>query len=152
MTTRTRTLKELTDAGIPRSTIASGAGVAAWRPSALLSHRTAAWLYGWLPEPVDIEATIPRGLRVTPPDWLRLYRRELSRRGLHLEANHPIGPYVGDFVDEVARIVVEVDGREFHSEPEVFRHDRRRRNWLGAGGMDGWRSASPPTTCRRVPM
>ncbi|MEN0135528.1 MAG: DUF559 domain-containing protein [Rhodococcus sp. (in: high G+C Gram-positive bacteria)] len=248
MTTRVRTLKELTDAGIPRSTIASRcrrgsyhrllpsvyslaepdthdrcAAVSAWRPSALLSHRTAAWLYGWLPEPLVIEATIPRGLRVTPPDWLRLYRRdlapqstslvsllpavspaqalfdcvavmgereagslvdaelgrsvdpdefhdlcsahrgrhgstaaqrllrhaalraasepervlgrELSRRGLRLEANHPIGPYVGDFVDEHARIVVEVDGREFHSEPEVFRNDRRRQNWLV---REGW--------------
>ncbi|QSE95819.1 hypothetical protein JWS13_09640 [Rhodococcus pseudokoreensis] len=45
------------------------AAVPAWRPAAVLSHRTAAWLYGWLPEPTVVEATIPRGLRVTPPDW-----------------------------------------------------------------------------------
>ncbi len=248
MTARVRTLKELTDAGITRSTIAarcrSGsyhrvlptvyslvepdtyvrcAAVSAWRPAAVLSHRTAAWLYGWLPEPAVVEATIPRGLRVTPPDWLRLYRRDLaphtvsmvsllpavspaqalfdcavvmpegdvaslvdseldrsvdphefrdlcaahrgrhgapaarrllrhaalraasepervlgrqlSLRGFPLEANHPIGPYVGDFADEQARIVVEVDGREFHSEPDVFRNDRRRQNWLVS---EGW--------------
>ncbi|WP_257015375.1 endonuclease domain-containing protein [Rhodococcus sp. ACS1] len=46
-----------------------------------------------------------------------------------------MGPYVGDFVDERARIVVEVDGREFHSEPDVFRGDRRRQNWLV---REGW--------------
>ncbi|WP_159925853.1 DUF559 domain-containing protein [Rhodococcus sp. WAY2] len=248
MTTSIRTLKELTDAGIPRGTIAarcrSGryhrvlpsvyslvepdtyircAALSEWRPDGVLSHRTAAWLYGWLPEPVVVEATIPRALRVTPPDWLRLYRRdlptssvsmvsllpvvssaralfdcavvmperdvaslvdtelnrsvdpdefrdlcithrgrhgapaarlllrhaalraasepervlgrELSLRGCPLEANHPIGPYSGDFVDEQARIVVEVDGREFHSDPKVFRNDRRRQNWLV---REGW--------------
>ncbi|WP_256974306.1 hypothetical protein [Rhodococcus sp. NCIMB 12038] len=54
------------------------AAVSAWRPAAVLSRRTAAWLYGWLPEPTVVEATIPRGHRVTPPDWLRLYRRDLA--------------------------------------------------------------------------
>lgn len=37
-------------------------------------------------------------------------------------------------MDERARIV-EVDGREFHSAPEVFRGDRRRQNWLV---REGW--------------
>jgi very-short-patch-repair endonuclease len=31
-------------------------------------------------------------------------------------------------------VIVEVDGREFHSEPEVFRKDRRRQNWLVLDG------------------
>ncbi|ABG98078.1 conserved hypothetical protein [Rhodococcus jostii RHA1] len=187
------------------------AAVSAWRPAAVLSHRTAAWLYGWLPEPAVVEATIPRGCAsrrrtgfgcyrrdlaphtvsmvsllpaVSPAQALfdcagvmpegdvaslvdseldrsvgphrdlcaahhgrhgapaarRLlghaaFGRELSLRGFPLEANHPIGPYVGDFADEQARIVVEVDGREFHSEPDVFRTDRRRQNWLVS---EGW--------------
>nr|WP_250765135.1 DUF559 domain-containing protein [Rhodococcus sp. MSC1_016] len=46
-----------------------------------------------------------------------------------------MGPYSGDFVDEQAQIVVEVDGREFHSDPKVFRNDRRRQNWLV---REGW--------------
>ncbi|MFF2107964.1 hypothetical protein [Rhodococcus koreensis] len=57
---------------------------------------------------------------------------------------------MGDFVDERARIVVEVDGREFHSEPDVFRGDRRRQNWLVREGWMG--SASRPTTCWPIPM
>ncbi|MHA4849142.1 endonuclease domain-containing protein [Rhodococcus sp. MSC1_016] len=65
----------------------------------------------------------------------RVLGRELSLRGCPLEANHPIGPYSGDFVDEQAQIVVEVDGREFHSDPKVFRNDRRRQNWLV---REGW--------------
>ncbi len=65
----------------------------------------------------------------------RLFARALSKRRLHMLANHPIGPYICDFVDERSRTVVEVDGREFHSEPEVFRRDRRRQNWLQ---LHGW--------------
>ncbi|MBM4565516.1 hypothetical protein GS441_08735 [Rhodococcus hoagii] len=29
-----------------------------------------------------------------------------------------------------SRVVVEVDGREFHSGPEVFHSGRKRQNWL----------------------
>lgn len=65
----------------------------------------------------------------------RLFARALAKRRLHMLANHPIGPYTCDFVDERSRVVVEVDGREFHSEPEVFRRDRRRQNWLQ---LRGW--------------
>ncbi|KAA0016325.1 DUF559 domain-containing protein [Antrihabitans cavernicola] len=198
--------------------------VTQWQPHAVLSHRTAAWLHGWLPEPSLIEATIPRSCRVrTSVRWVHLYRRDLdsleiaeswsmpttshdqtlfdciavcrsdelaklvddqltrsvSREALQLLrkkkvkqwgtvevdrqlriaavhsasepermlaralnsrcfpllANLPVGRYIGDFVDERGRVVVEVDGREFHSDPTTFRNDRRRQNWLVS---EGW--------------
>lgn len=65
----------------------------------------------------------------------RILGRTLSVRGFTLEANFSVGPYICDFVDQAARVVIEVDGREFHSEPEVFRNDRRRQNWLI---REGW--------------
>lgn len=65
----------------------------------------------------------------------RRFTRALARRGLHLLANHWIGQYCCDFVDERSRTVVEIDGREFHSEAAVFRKDRRRQNALL---LDGW--------------
>ncbi|CAM2935311.1 DUF559 domain-containing protein [Prescottella defluvii] len=238
-----RTYDELIAAGVPRSTIGSRCrsgryhrllprtyalreptplmrclAVTRWQPTAVLSHRTAAWLHGWIDEPVVIEATVPPRIRARTPKWLVLHRRALdagdiaeswslptvsatralvdcgsvmpseeferlvdeqltrgvdrqqlrelldtdpgrwgnvgSRRQLRtaavrsaseperllaralnrrrcvLAANEPVGPYICDFVDRVAKVVVEVDGREFHSAPEVFRSDRRRQNWL----------------------
>lgn len=65
----------------------------------------------------------------------RLFARALHRRGLHLLANHPVGPYTCDFVHERSRTIIEIDGREFHSSPETFRRDRRRQNWLL---LDDW--------------
>lgn len=195
--------------------------VIAWIPAAVLSHRTAAWLRGMLPEPDRIEATIPKSSYRKAPPWLRLYRRDLppawieevrdlpvttsaltlmdcvtvlpesaanalidenlgrttalgdvfalcqtsmcgapglrkqlrqaatryaseperlfaralTSRGLHLLANHWVGPYKCDFVDERSRVVIEIDGREFHSESGVFERDRRRQNWIA---LDGW--------------
>jgi very-short-patch-repair endonuclease len=194
------------------------AAMLAWEPKAVLSHRTAAWLHGMLPEPAILEATVPKPIARRPPAWLRLYRRDLeldcladvrglrtvvteqavidclavlprpeadalidrqlsiafgaeelrllvkqrpgrrgnggvdrqlrmaavnfasepervlarafAARGFRIEPNAPVGPFVGDFVDGRARLVVEVDGREFHSEPKVFRQDRRRQNWM----------------------
>ncbi|MFI9509900.1 DUF559 domain-containing protein [Nocardia sp. NPDC052566] len=60
----------------------------------------------------------------------RLFARALARRNLSMLANHWVGPYICDFVHEQSRTIVEIDGREFHSAPETFRHDRRRQNWL----------------------
>ncbi|MGV9411145.1 DUF559 domain-containing protein [Nocardia sp. NPDC003693] len=195
--------------------------VSAWLPPAVLSHRTAAWLRGMLPEPPYLEATVPKSVYRKPPPWLRLHRRDipidqvsttfdlpttspaltlldcaatlppleaaalvdtqlgrtvspadalalsrstltgtralrkqlrdaaihhaseperlfarsLKARGLRLLANHPVGPYICDFVDERSRTIIEIDGREFHSAPPVFRQDRRRQNWLV---LEGW--------------
>lgn len=203
--------------------LAQCAAVISWQPQAVLSHRTAAWLYGWCDEPDVVEATVPPVVKVKTPNWLRLYRRTLDvaelvelqslpivtreqalldclavlsaddaarlvdescrfavdpialkllvskrpgrsgngavakqlrqlatgfaseperllarafrARDFDIAANARVGPYVGDFVDEKSRVIVEVDGREFHCAPDVFRNDRRRQNWLV---RDGW--------------
>ncbi len=191
--------------------------VIAWLPAAVLSHRTAAWLWDMHPEPESIEATVPRSSYRATSQWLRLYRRDLrsdgideawglpvttrartlldcmsvlsdadagrmvdaharavapelsdlttgrygsrrlreqlrcaafdaaseperlfarglARRGLHLLSNHPVGGYRADLVDERSRTIIEIDGREFHSDPVTFRRDRHRQNaLLGAG-------------------
>jgi very-short-patch-repair endonuclease len=60
----------------------------------------------------------------------RLLARAFRSRGFDVAANVPVGPYICDFVDERAKLIIEVDGREFHSDPETFRRDRRRQNWL----------------------
>ena len=60
----------------------------------------------------------------------RLLAREFARRNYAIGANVPIGPWIVDFHDPRAALVVEVDGLEFHSDPFVFRRDRRRQNWL----------------------
>jgi very-short-patch-repair endonuclease len=41
-----------------------------------------------------------------------------------------------DVIFRHQRLVVEIDGREFHSDPEVFESDRRRQNLLV---LNGWR-------------
>lgn len=188
--------------------------VSLWRADAVLSHRTAAWLWGLLPEPALIEVTVPSGVRSGLPGWARVYRRDLSkaecswaqllpvasreraildslhllprpeaerlvddysrfdqqfeellalcvvdragmavareivgnaarrwasepervlsrtlaRIGCPLEPNDPVLGYFGDLVDAEARLVVEIDGRGFHSERGVFTQDRRRQN------------------------
>lgn len=184
MSARIRTLKELTDAGIPRSTIASRCRSGRWlrlyrRDLAPHTVSTVTLLPAVSPAQAlfdcavvmperDVASLVDAELnRSVDPDEFRdlclthrgrhgmpaarrllrhaslraaseperVLGRELSVRGFALAPNLPIGPYVGDFVDERARIVVEVDGREFHSEPEVFRGDRRRQNWLV---REGW--------------
>lgn len=191
-----------------------------WQPTAVLSHRTAARLYGWIDEPEGVDATVAPAARHRPPPWLTLHRRRLDdcdevlglpvvtreqalldcvavmdadaaarlvderlgwemdpdrirmlvarspnrrgnramieqlrgaavgfaseperlldramiARGLRMQVNARVGSYVVDFHDEGARLVVEVDGRAFHSEPEVFRRDRARQNRLVLAG------------------
>lgn len=49
-----------------------------WRPDAVLSHRSAAYLRGWTTEPTMLDATVPRTARLRPPSWLRLHRRDMD--------------------------------------------------------------------------
>ena len=65
----------------------------------------------------------------------RMFARALADRRFPILPNRSVGPFICDFVDERSRTVIEIDGREFHSEPEVFRKDRRRQNWIL---LDGW--------------
>ncbi len=57
--------------------------VAEWLPDACFSHRTAAWLWGMLPEPEVFEATVPKALSRRTPSWLRLYRRDPVGDAVH---------------------------------------------------------------------
>ena len=62
--------------------------------------------------------------------------RELSRRaagGLRFRRQHPIGPYIADFVCLDKRLIVEVDG-ETHALDEQIEHDKRRSAWLEGEG------------------
>ena len=65
----------------------------------------------------------------------RIFARALADRRFPILPNRSVGPFICDFVDERSRTIIEIDGREFHSEPEVFRKDRRRQNWIL---LDGW--------------
>ncbi|MFD3703531.1 DUF559 domain-containing protein [Nocardia sp. NPDC058658] len=58
--------------------LARCAAIIEWLPEAHLSHRTAAWLWGMLPEPEVFEATVPIARRRRTPPWVRLYGRDLS--------------------------------------------------------------------------
>ncbi|KIQ16827.1 hypothetical protein RU01_12945 [Rhodococcus sp. MEB064] len=192
-----------------------------WKPDAVFSHDTAAWMWDLLPEPGIVHATLPRTGTARGPDWLKLHRRTLTNvrwlgdtpvvsiehaildvagtlsqprfekvidsalsravswrslaqlcdeaagktgmrmlrvqlrracpntlseperkvaraltaRNLHMEINGKVGPYYGDLVDRRARVIVEVDGREFHTAGAVFTSDRRRQNALV---LDEW--------------
>jgi very-short-patch-repair endonuclease len=71
----------------------------------------------------------------------RQFHRLLRAAGITgWKANRPIlidGLNVyPDVVFRHQRLVVEIDGREFHSDPEVFESDRRRQNLLV---LNGWR-------------
>ncbi|OYD68641.1 DUF559 domain-containing protein [Rhodococcus sp. OK302] len=196
--------------------------VTLWKPDAVLSHTTAAWLWGLLDEePHLVEATVPASTQARSPSWIRLHRRALastdlceglpvvsieqcfidvatalplpqleaffdaavstkvpwksialqcenmkrmhgipavrkqlrtccpgtlsepervvaralSARDFPLELNGRVGKYYGDLMCRRGRVIVEIDGREFHTEPEVFNNDRRRQNVLI---LDDW--------------
>ncbi|UFS97225.1 type IV toxin-antitoxin system AbiEi family antitoxin domain-containing protein [Nocardia huaxiensis] len=63
------------------------------------------------------------------------FARALAQRNCPLPLNRSVGPYLCDFVDTRSRTVIEIDGRTFHSEPDVFCRDRRRQNALQ---LTGW--------------
>ena len=63
--------------------------------------------------------------------WWALRKRRLD--GVRFRRQHPIGPYVVDFVCLERTLVVEVDGGQ-HAEPEPRAHDERRTRWLAAEG------------------
>lgn len=97
-----RTWHELLDLGVPGSTISSrcAAGmyqrvlpgiystteltangkcraISLWQKSAVLSHSTAAWLYGWTTEPGLYSITLPRSAKGrSPVSWLVIHRRD----------------------------------------------------------------------------
>ncbi len=59
--------------------------------------------------------------------------RDLNRHGYHFRQQAPIGPYIADFCDHNAKLIIEVDGAQ-HGEPEGEVSDRRRTRWLESHG------------------
>jgi very-short-patch-repair endonuclease len=49
---------------------------------------------------------------------------------------HPLGPYRIDLAFPAARVAVEVDGWAWHVDPERFRNDRRKGNFITRIGWD----------------
>jgi very-short-patch-repair endonuclease len=54
------------------------AAILAWEPTAVFSHRTAAWLWQMLPEPTVFEATVRPNLHKAGASWVVLHRRHLE--------------------------------------------------------------------------
>jgi very-short-patch-repair endonuclease len=63
--------------------------------------------------------------------WYRL--REFNRRGFQFRQQAPIGPYIADFCEHSAKLIVEVDGSQ-HGEPKGVANDKRRTRWLESQG------------------
>ena len=61
--------------------------------------------------------------------WLHLRDRRLQ--GFKFRRQHPLGPYVLDFVCLEARLVVEADGGQH----QANQHDSQRDAWLQANGF-----------------
>ena len=59
--------------------------------------------------------------------WSALRQRQIN--GLRFRRQHPLGPYIVDFVCLERRLVVEVDGGQ-HGEADQIAHDMRRTRWL----------------------
>jgi very-short-patch-repair endonuclease len=64
--------------------------------------------------------------------WARLRRNAMD--GHRFRRQHPIGPYIADFVCLPIRLVVEVDGAT-HSSDDERKHDARRDAWLRHRGF-----------------
>ncbi len=197
-------------------------GVTLWKPDAVLSHESAAWLWGLIEyEPRLVDVTVAPNVQSRSVPWVRIHRRRLVEVQLHrglrvvsleqtfvdvatslstpdletffdnaidhhlpwrrvatlcdtaqrmhgmaavrkqlrtccprtrsepervvaraltarnftMEINARVGKFYGDLVDYRARVIVEIDGREFHTDSATFNNDRRRQNELV---LDGW--------------
>jgi very-short-patch-repair endonuclease len=63
--------------------------------------------------------------------WYKL--REFNRLGFQFRQQAPVGPYIVDFCDHSAKLVIEVDGAQ-HAEPKGLAVDKRRSRWLESQG------------------
>ena len=78
-----------------------------------------------------------RRLRRNMPDaekklWAELRGRRLA--GLKFRRQHPIGPYIADFVCHDPKLVIELDGDQ-HGRKERSKDDAIRTEWLNAKGF-----------------
>jgi len=79
-----------------------------------------------------------RNLRKRPTDaekklWRQLRNQQVE--GRRFRRQHPIGPYIVDFVCLDKKLVIEVDGGQ-HGSPEGLQSDAVRTDWLEDSGYD----------------
>ena len=87
---------------------------------------------------------LARKLRREMTDTERILWSELRGRRLghhRFRRQHPIGPYVVDFVCLEKRFIIEIDGGH-HSEPEQLQRDTRRTRWLEGAGYIVFRATN----------
>ncbi|MCJ0979555.1 DUF559 domain-containing protein [Rhodococcus sp. ARC_M12] len=101
-----------------------------WRRVAALCD-TAKGMHGMAAVRKQLRTCCPR----TRSEPERVVARALTARHFTMEINARVGKFYGDLVDFSARVIVEIDGREFHTDPATFNNDRRRQNELV---LDGW--------------
>ena len=63
--------------------------------------------------------------------WLQL--KYFNARGYHFRRQAPIGPYIVDFAEKSARLVIEVDGSQHNDTPIAERDVRRDAVLAGQG-------------------
>jgi very-short-patch-repair endonuclease len=71
--------------------------------------------------------------------WRALRTNQL---GVTFRRQHPIGPYIVDFVCLEARLVVEADGGG-HVEPDQVEYDKTRNQYLAVRGFRVHRYSNP---------
>jgi len=63
--------------------------------------------------------------------WSRLRAKQID--GVKFRRQHPIGPYIVDFLASSRKLIVELDGGQ-HNEPEMKERDYDREKYLTARG------------------
>ena len=81
---------------------------------------------------------MPRWEKVPRQNWqrARAMRRTLrnGQTGVVFRRQHPIGPFIVDFLAPECRLVVEIDG-DTHADPEQIAHDSERTRYLESAGF-----------------
>lgn len=85
----------------------------------------------------DVRLQQARALRQSPTTaeqllWRHLRNRQLA--GTKFRRQHPLGPYILDFVCLAQGLVVEVDGGQ-HADLQAQAYDRQRAVWLRQQGL-----------------
>ena len=85
----------------------------------------------------DVRLQQARALRQSPTTaeqvlWRHLRNRQLA--GTKFRRQHPLGPYILDFVCLAQGLVVEVDGGQ-HADLQAQGYDRQRTVWLRQQGL-----------------
>ncbi len=86
-----------------------------------------------MPDRESIERARRLRQEQSPPEavlWSKLRDGRLA--GLKFRRQHPVGPYIVDFFNPAARLVIEIDGRIHERHPAK---DRERDRWMKADGI-----------------